>query len=352
MVSCIIQLCSDNPEPVLSKQAQQVSAASKFLKLSCMKYNKIVLAGGSGYLGTVLAKYFDDNIYDVVILSRTKPDVTSARWVKWNAKDTGDWVKELEGADVVINLAGRSVDCRYTPKNKAAIYSSRLDSTRVLGEAIAACKNPPALWINSSSATIYRGSYDKLMTEKNGEIGHDFSMDVCKRWEASFNAFTLPHTRKVILRIAVVLGRSGGALPVLMRLAKCGLGGRHGSGDQFFSWIHEKDFCRAVKFVIDNRHAEGIYNVSAPAPIPNREFMKKLQNVCKAPFAINQPEWLLSLGAIFIRTETELLLKSRKVYPERLLDEHFVFEFTDAKAAFEDLCRIEARKNRNFILSR
>jgi uncharacterized protein (TIGR01777 family) len=317
-----------------------------------MKYNKIVLAGGSGYLGTLLAKHFSDKAHDIVILSRNRPPITAARWVHWNAKDAGDWVKELEGADAVINLAGRSVNCRYTPKNKTAIYSSRLDSTRALGEAICACKNPPALWINSSSATIYLGSYDKLMTEKNGELGHDFSMDVCKRWEASFNAFTLPHTRKVILRIAVVLGTGGGALPVLMRLAKYGLGGRQGSGNQFFSWIHEKDFCRAVAFMLDNLHAEGIYNVSAPVPIPNSEFMQKLSNVCKAPIAISQPAWLLSLGAIFIRTETELLLKSRKVYPERLLDEHFVFEFTDAKAAFEDLCRIEARKNKNFILSR
>jgi uncharacterized protein len=313
--------------------------------------NKIILAGGSGYLGLSLAKYFKSKARQIVILSRSKPTNTHAAWVQWDGKSNGPWVAELENADAVINLAGRSVNCRYTNKNKKAILNSRIDSTRALGEAISKCKNPPGLWINSSSATIYRGSYEKLMTEINGEIGDDFSMNVCKQWEACFNSFEMRATRKVTFRTAVVLGTAGGALPVLMRLAKFGLGGKQGDGKQYFSWIHERDFCRVAEFIINDRHAEGIYNVSAPAPIPNSEFMHLLRDACMAPFAIDQPTWLLSLGAIFIRTETELLLKSRKVYPERLLKENFVFEFTDAKAAFEDLCRIEARKNRNFILS-
>jgi uncharacterized protein (TIGR01777 family) len=307
--------------------------------------NKIVIAGGNGFLGTVLASYFNDKAKSIVVLCRNRfMNPAKASAVLWDGETIGSWAAELEGADVVINLAGKSVNCRYTEKNKQEIYNSRLRSTRVLGEAISACKNPPALWINSSSATIYEGSYDKLMSEE-GITGDDFSMDVCKQWEACFNGFQLPHTRKIILRTSIVLGSSGGALPVLVNLARAGLGGKQGSGKQYVSWIHENDFCRAVEFLINDRHAEGIFNVCAPGPVPNKEFMQSLRSANKIKIGIPIPVTLLKLGAIFIQTESELILKSRKVYPKRLLDKHFVFQFADANAALEDICRTEARTN-------
>jgi uncharacterized protein (TIGR01777 family) len=180
------------------------------------------------------------------------------------------------------------------------------------------------------------------MMEENGDIGDDFSMDVCKRWEGEFNCAALPATRKIVLRIGIVLGKTGGAFPPLRTLARIGFG-RQGSGRQYCSWIHERDFCRAVEFVIHHRHAEGIYNVCSPAPLTNKNFMNDLRRVMNIPFSIPIPAWVLATGAFFVRTETELLLKSRKVFPKRLLDEGFVFEFHDAKNAFEHLCRKEAR---------
>jgi uncharacterized protein (TIGR01777 family) len=308
--------------------------------------DKIVIAGGNGFLGTLLSEYFQDKAKSIVILSRKKIETfLPIHCVLWDGETIGAWVNELEGADVVINLAGKNVNCRYNEENKNEIYESRLKSTRVLGHAIAESKSPPKLWINSGSATIYRGSFDKLMTEEQGEIGDDFSMDVCKKWEACFNEFKLAQTRKIILRIGIVLGPGGGAMPPLLNLVKIGLGGPQGNGKQYCSWIHQNDFCRAVEYVINDRHAEGVFNVSAPEPLPNKYFMKAMREASKMPVGLAMPEWLLRIGAVFIRTEPELILKSRKVYPKRLLDKHFVFEFADAKAALEDLCRTEARKN-------
>lgn len=307
---------------------------------------KLILAGGSGYLGQVLANYFKDKFADIVILGRTAvPAKSNIRSVVWDARLMGRWAVELEGADVLINLAGRSVDCRYTPANRAAIYSSRIESTRVLGEAIQQCTFPPKLWINSSSATIYEGSYDKDRTEAAGVIGDDFSMNVCKQWEDTFHRFTLPGTRKVIMRTSIVLGRNAGALPVLRKLTSAGLGGRQGSGKQYVSWLHERDFARVVDWLINNVQAQGIYNLVAPGAVPNKIFMQSLRESVHRSVGIPMPEWLLRIGAVLIRTEPELILKSRKVYPQRLLNEGFVFEFTDSKKALGDLCRPEMKRN-------
>lgn len=307
---------------------------------------KLILAGGSGYLGRVLADYLKEKFAEVVILSRySTPPERNVRTVMWDAHLMGRWANELEGADVLINLAGRSVDCRYTPKNRAAIYSSRIASTRVLGEAIQRCMFPPKLWINSSSATIYEGSYDKYRTEAEGIIGDDFSMNVCKRWEETFHRFSGPGTRKVIIRTSIVLGKNGGALPVLKRLTRAGLGGRQGSGKQYISWLHEHDFARAIGWLITNAQAQGIYNLVAPGAVPNNAFMQNLRESLNQKIGIPTPEWLLRIGAVLIRTEPELILKSRKVYPQRLLNEGFVFEFTDSKKALEDLCRPEMKRN-------
>ena len=307
---------------------------------------KLILAGGSGYLGHVLANYFEDKFNDIVILSRrAAPARKNIRTVTWNARDSGPWIEELEGADVLINLTGKSVDCRYTRKNRAAIYASRLESTHVLGHAAQRCASPPKLWINASSATIYEGSYDKDQTESTGIIGNGFSMDVCKKWEATFDWFILADVRRVAIRTSFVLGSAGGALPVLMRLARAGLGGRQGQGTQYTSWIHEHDFARAIDWLIANDQAQGVYNVTAPGAVRNNTFMQHLREGLRMKTGVPIPAWLLRIGAYIIRTEPELILKSRKVYPQRLLNEGFVFEFTDSKQALGDLCRIEIKKN-------
>jgi uncharacterized protein len=302
--------------------------------------NKIVITGGNGFLGTSLAKYFQDHCKEIIIVSRKQVPTSSViQWQKWDGEHSGPWENALENADAVINLAGKNVDCRYTTENKKQIYESRLTSTRIVGEAINNCKTPPALWINASSATIYNASFDTLMTEQRGTIGDDFSMDVCKQWEAQFNAFQFPRTRKIIMRISIVLGWDGAALPALRNLVRFGMGGKQGNGKQFCSWIHVADFCRAVEWMITNTDATGVYNVTAPQPIPNTDFMKTLRRALRIPFGLNAPKWLLEIGSFFLRTETELVLKSRKVYPKRLLDENFVFQFPDLKMALDDLVK-------------
>lgn len=306
---------------------------------------KIVIAGGSGFLGKALTDYFTNKNIEVIILSR-RPQKSSGfvKEVYWDGRTLQDWRHELEGAEALINLSGKSVDCRYTEANKQQIYASRLASTRVLGDAVRQCIRPPKVWLNSSSATIYKGSYDKLMDEKNGEIGHDFSMDVCRKWEAVFNECITPRTRKVTLRTSIVLDIAGGALVPLINLVRAGLGGSMGDGRQFFSWIHIHDFCRAIEWFIE-KPVTGVYNVCSPQPLRNSDFMKSLRNSLHVRFALPLPVPLLRCGAALIRTETELVLKSRKVYPQRLLDEEFVFEFPDLKTALEDLCQVEAKRN-------
>lgn len=221
--------------------------------------NKVVLAGGSGYLGSVLAKYFSQRANDVVVLTRGEHKrKDNVRFIEWDAKNPGPWIAEVEHADLLINLTGKNVNCRYTQKNKHEIYQSRIQSTRVLGESIVNCKTPPKVWINASSATIYVDSRDQMMTESKGIIGDDFSMDVCKKWEAEFNRFKLPGTRQVVTRISIVLGKGGGALPPMMNLVRVGMGGPQGDGGQFMSWTHEKDICRAMQWLYENDRAIGV----------------------------------------------------------------------------------------------
>jgi uncharacterized protein len=298
---------------------------------------KLVIAAGTGFLGQALVAHFKDTVDEIIILTRGQNrTIGNIKYIHWDVKTFTGWEAELEHADVLINLAGKSVNCRYNEKNKNEIIASRVDSTVVLGKAIAQCDYPPLHWINSSTATIYRHSEDKQMDEATGEIGTDFSMNVAKMWERAFFSAHTPTTRKTALRTSIVLGKGGGALPTLLKLAKLGLGGKQGNGRQFVSWIHEADFARAVEFVIHNK-MDYVVNVVAPAPVRNSEFMKALRNAAGIPFGIPQPKWLLKLGAAVIGTETELVLKSRNVVPARLIEAGFEFEYKNVEKALGDL---------------
>ena len=309
-----------------------------------MPTKRIILAGGSGFLGNALAKRFRERGDEIVLLTRSPRTRTDGvREIPWDAKSLGDWAKLVDGADVVINLTGRSVDCRYTEANRRDIITSRVDSTRVLGEAIARARHPPRVWLNSSSATIYLHTFDKTMDE-NGAQGatpaakDTFSIEVIRAWEQAFDAAQLPHTRKVALRTTMVLGHARNSVfPVLRRLARLGLGGRMGSGRQFVSWIHEVDFCRAVEWLIAHDEMFGPVNICAPTPVSNAEMMKLFREVCGAPFGLPATEWMLEIGAFFLRTETELILKSRRVVPGRLLKSGFQFHFQEMREALMNL---------------
>jgi len=300
----------------------------------------IIIAGGTGFLGQVLESYFSKKGYVVKILTRNpKQD----NHIYWDAKYRDQWTKELENTEALINLTGKSVDCRYTEKNKKLIYNSRIDSTNILGYAINTCKNPPKVWLNSSTATIYKHSLEKQMTEEHGNIGNDFSMNIAKAWEKAFYDFTTPKIRKIALRTSIVMGKNGGALIPLKQLTKFGLGGKQASGKQKVSWIHELDFARAIEFLINNKTLHGNFNLSVPKPIENKTLMKAIRKTLKMPFGISHPIWLLKFGAKLIGTETELVLKSRNVIPKRLLDHGFVFSFTHIEAALNDLIGKQAQ---------
>lgn len=298
---------------------------------------KLIIAAGTGFLGQVLVNHFKDSFEEIVILTRGKSEFKDTiKYVNWNAKSFSGWEKELENCDVLINLAGKSVDCRYTEKNKQEIYDSRIESTKILNEAVLQCQNPPKHWLNSSTSTIYRYSLDKQMDELNGEIGDDFSMNIAKSWEKAFFETKTPKILKTALRTSIVLGKNGGAFIPLKTLAKFGLGGKQASGNQFISWIHEEDFARAISFVIENK-LENEINIVSPNPIRNKDFMTKLRKAVGISFGISQPKWLLEIGAKLIRTEPELVLKSRNVIPKRLQENGFTFQYDTLEKTFGNL---------------
>lgn len=303
-----------------------------------MQIKKLILAGGTGFLGHAIINRFRRKAMQIIVFSRGETRTeNNVQYIHWDGKTFGEWAKELEGADVLINLTGKSVDCRYTEKNKAEIISSRVNATKILGEAINKTTDPPKVWLNAASATIYRHSEDKSMDEFTGEIGTGFSVGVCLAWEKSFNEIQNPKTRKIAMRISMVMGKGGGVLPVMSKLVKAGLGGKMGTGKQFVSWIHEEDFLNALEWLINNEKADGAYNFAAPDPIPNKEFMSLLRKKLNVKIGLPATTWMLEIGAFFIRTETELILKSRKVVPGRLLKEGFVFNYPIAEQALTDL---------------
>jgi uncharacterized protein (TIGR01777 family) len=301
-----------------------------------MALPKLVLVGGNGFLGRHLRAHFQTIGYEVVSISRT-----GLGDVRWDARSLGPWAQALEGAALLVNLAGRTVDCRYNAANRRAILASRTESTRVLGLAVAACTHPPMVWLNSSTATIYADTPGSAPanTEAAGVVGEGFSVDIATSWEAAFNACPVPGTRKVALRTSIVLGGDGGAFPVMARLARFGLCTPQGSGQQWISWLHIRDFCRAVEFLAKADDLSGPVNLCAPHPLPNRDFNALLGQHLRPLIRLPQPRWLLEIGAFVLRTETELILKSRKVYPARLLAAGFQFEYSTCAAAVVNLLK-------------
>ncbi|TMD97523.1 MAG: TIGR01777 family protein [Chloroflexi bacterium] len=307
---------------------------------------KVVIPGGSGQVGTILARAFSAQGHEVVVLSRRQ---YPAAWrvVQWDGKTVGDWAREIDASDVVINLAGRSVNCRYNAANRREMLESRVWSTRAVGQAIAAASRPPRVWLQAGTATIYAHRYDAANDERSGVIGGNepnvpdtwrFSIEVARAWEAATNEAELPDTRKVLLRSAMVMSPDrGGVFDTLRRLVRLGLGGRAGDGRQFVSWIHYEDFVRALSWLIDHEAVAGVVNVASPEPLPNVEFMRALRRAAGMPVGLPATRWMLEVGAMFLRTETELILKSRRVVPTRLLESGFSFLHPSWPAAAEDL---------------
>lgn len=313
---------------------------------------KIILCGGSGQVGTLCRRAFAAAGHDVVILTRKtcgKSSEQNVRHVEWDAKNVGDWATEFNDADVVINLAGRSVNCRYHQRNRRAIIDSRVQSNHVVGDAIGQAKSPPRLWLQMSTATIYAHRFDAPNDEATGILGGGeteqgapdtwkFSIDVARAWEKSCLEMATPQTRKVLLRSAVVMSPdAGGVFDVLLRLVRFGLGGRQDDGRQFVSWIHEADFVSALNWLIDHDEIEGPVNLASPHPLPNAEFMRTLRDAWGARVGLPAAKWMLEVGAFFLRTETELILKSRRVIPGRLHDTGFEFQFPEWRKAASEL---------------
>ena len=290
---------------------------------------KIVIAGGTGFVGKYFTEHFRKMNYEVLIISRQEHSI------KWS--DAIGIINALENSDMLINLAGKSVDCRYNKKNKEEILKSRTETTKVLGEAILRCKNPPELWINSSTATIYRHAEDFPMTESKGEIGKGFSVDVATSWEQSFFQFKLPFTRQVALRMAIVLGKNGGVMQPLQNLVRFGLGGKQGKGNQMFSWIHIEDLFNIILFLQSHKELKGVFNCSSPNPINNKTLMQSLRQAMHIKIGLPTPELLLKIGAVVINTEPELVLKSRWVIPEKLIQEGYHFEYPTLESALKNL---------------
>ncbi|MFM2360360.1 MAG: hypothetical protein RLY16_2353 [Bacteroidota bacterium] len=309
---------------------------------------KIVIAGGTGFIGQAVCEYFSDTHLSVVLTRQLPGDFprsgnSQIKYVHWDGKTIGDWAAELENADLLLNLSGKSVNCSYTPTNKEAILNSRVESTAILGNAIRHCVHPPTLWINAASATIYPHAIDTARTETFTDFADDFSVSVCKKWEACFFEQRTPFTRKVALRTAIVLG-NGGVMPIYKNLVKFGLGGRQGNGKQYFSWLHIEDFCSIVHWLMKNPKLEGIFNASAPQPVTNEQWMTVLRKTMKVPFGLPMPTWMLQLGAIIMGTETELVLKSRWVLPERLLNEGYRFLYPSIAEATNQLIATSINK--------
>jgi uncharacterized protein (TIGR01777 family) len=298
---------------------------------------RIILAGGSGFVGQALAPVLVAKGYDVVVLGRNvahrERDVDHQ---EWDGKTLGDWARALDGAEAIINLTGKNINCRHRPENRREIIRSRVDSVRVLGEAIANCTTPPKVFVQASGVGYYGDTGDQVVDE-GAPLGSDFPAEVCRQWEGAFNALNLPATRKVIWRLGVVLGRNGGALPLLEKLTRWFLGGAVGNGRQFLSWIHVADLIRMFLSAIEQPELIGVFNATAPAPVTNREFMRELRRALRRPWSPPVPTPFVRAGAWLIGSEGDLALLSSRCAPRRFLEHAFRFQFPTLREAFANL---------------
>lgn len=322
-----------------------------------MKNKKIIIAGGTGFIGEEMTKYFGKE-NQLIILTRNSlhaktnrnnysiindTDKRNIQYLHWDGKTTDDWAQSFEGADVIINLAGKTVNCRYNEKNKQEIFDSRTNTTKIIGEAIHNCTIPPKLWINASSATIYRNATDKPQDEYTGEYHDDFSVQVCKLWEKTFYEQRTPFTRKIALRMAITLGAGGVIIPYF-NLLKFGLGGKQASGKQMYSWVHIEDTCSMIEWLYEHKELEGTFNCCSPNPVTNENFMATLRKVTNTKFGLPASEWMLRLGAPLIGTEVELVLKSRWVVPTKIVETGFVFKYPLLEDALKEIISKVPRK--------
>lgn len=294
---------------------------------------KLIIAGANGFLAGYLTRYFTDKGWSVAGLARHEQGLEKqCRYVNWNGKTLGDWVTELDGCDVLINMTGRSINCRHTDENKRQILDSRVDTTRVLGQAVAACENPPELWLNASGASIYETRTDRPNTEGDSS-GEGFAAEVAKVWEEEFFGAKVPgKVRKIALRTTMVLANEAGTVfDYLQKLAKFGLGGKVATGKQMVSWIHIDDYCRAVDFLIDSDQVSGPVNMSAPDPVTNAEMMRRFRKLAGMPLGMPAAAWMARIGAYVLGTAPELILDSMWVVPTRLLENGFVFNHPEMK---------------------
>ena len=315
---------------------------------------RIVIPGGSGQIGSLVARDLVRAGHDITVLSRSPTPLDPSRTqpcktVLWDGRTLGAWTGLLDGADAVIHLSGRTVNCRYSPENRKQILESRTLTTALLGQAIARCRNPPRTWLNASTSTIYRDSTDRGMDEATGEIlvvdpgkpeTYNFSVGVGLAWEQALDEAPTPNTRKVALRTSMVMSPDrNGVFDVLLGLVRKGLGGTQGTGRQYVSWMHDQDYIRAVRFLLEHDSIAGPVNMTAPVPLPNADFMRALRGAYGTSIGVPAAEWMLGIGAVFLRTETELILKSRRVLPGVLLDAGFEFIFPEWPRAAQNLVR-------------
>lgn len=300
--------------------------------------NRLVIAGGSGSIGQRLIEHLSSRFEEVVILSRSASISNGkVRNRQWDAKQAGDWIEELESAEVLINLTGKSIQTRFTPSEQKLLRSSRIESTRALGEAIQACNTPPKLWLNASGAAIYPSDPERIFDEECNEIGTGFLASLSKDWEDTFFRHSRADTRMVAMRITPVLDESSGVFPTLSRLARLGLGGVQGRGNQYFSWIHRIDLCRAVEHILSDERIQGPVNMSSPTPVTNKEFMKTMRKQIGIGIGLPAPEFAIRLGSVLTGVDASLILDSSRVFPKKLIDHGFMFNFPELADALPAL---------------
>jgi uncharacterized protein (TIGR01777 family) len=303
-----------------------------------MKHRKIVIAGGTGFLGQAIINKFKPITREIIVLTRHPKSIDgNVQEVFWDAQTLGKWAETLEGADAIINLTGRSINCRHNEQNRKEITESRVNATTILGKAIEQLKQAPKLWINASAANLYRDKNNAPNDESNTEYGNEFMDEVSIKWENALNTSNTPQTRKIIMRITLILGNGGGVFPVLKNLTKKGLGGKAGDGSQYMSSMHEDDFVNAIEWFISNEKLNGVFNMASPEPITNSSFMKLLRKKLKVPFGLPSPVFAIKIGAFFMQTEPGLVLKSIRVVPKKLLDSGFTFKYPTTAAAIDNL---------------